>query len=121
MENELHKGADKKLFGFARENRKKLTEAEQILWQHLRNKQLNGFKFRRQHPLGKFIADFYLHEAKLVIELDGNYHTQEEQKEYDFGRTYEMKELGIQVLRFTNNEVLKDIEKVLQTIKSHLT
>ena len=121
MEHDLHKGADKKLFGFARENRKKLTEAEHILWQYLRNRKLGGLKFRRQHPLGKFIADFYLHEAKLVIELDGDYHHEEEQKEYDSGRTYEIKELGIQVIRFTNNEVLKDIEKVLQTIKSYLT
>ena len=121
MEENLHQGAGHKLFAYARENRKKQTAAEEILWQHLRNRQLQGFKFRRQHPLNKFIADFYVHEAKLVIELDGEYHTEEEQKAYDAGRTYELGEWKIRVLRFTNEEILKDIKQVLETIKKHLS
>ncbi|MGV3588784.1 MAG: endonuclease domain-containing protein [Adhaeribacter sp.] len=120
MEDNLHKGAAKKLFDFARENRKKQTAAEELLWQHLRNRQLNNLKFRRQHPLGNFIADFYLHEAKLVIELDGEYHNAAENQDYDAGRTYELEEMGIKVLRFTNEEVLNDLDKVILTIKKHL-
>jgi very-short-patch-repair endonuclease len=120
MEDNLHQGASQKLFDFARLNRKKETPAEYNLWQHLRSRRLNGLKFRRQHPLGTYIADFYAHEAKLFIELDGEYHTETEQKEYDAGRTYELKELGIKVLRFTNKEVFSDINNVLQTIKKYL-
>ncbi|GEO04456.1 hypothetical protein AAE02nite_21200 [Adhaeribacter aerolatus] len=121
MEDNLHKGAANKLFGYARDNRKKQTPAEEVLWQHLRNRQLIGHKFRRQHPLGNFIADFYMHEFKLAIELDGEYHNEAEIKEYDVGQTYELVELGVKVLRFRNEEVLNNIGGVLETIRKHLT
>ena len=77
--------------------------------------QIDGFTFRRQHPIDKFIADFYCHKAKLVIEVDGDIH--EYQKEYDIGRTDEMKQFGLKVIRFTNEDVEYDIESVIERIK----
>lgn len=71
----LHKGATGKLYEYGRELRRTSTKAEKILWEHLRDKRMNGLKFRRQPPLDKYIADFYCHEKKLVIELDGSVHT----------------------------------------------
>ena len=88
-----------------------------MLWEHLRNRKLNGLKFRRQHPLNNFVADFYCHEAKLAIELDGEVHDIEEQKDYDNGRTYELNELGITVIRFTNQQALTKTDEVLNQIK----
>ena len=119
-EYNLHKGASKPLFDFAKANRKKQTDAENLLWQHLRGRKLQNFKFRRQHPLDNFIPDFYCHKAALAIEIDGGYHTEEEQKEYDAGRTYELKALGITIIRFTNEEILDSLETVLQTIKNQI-
>lgn len=119
MEN-VQKDSSGKLLEFARENRQKQTKAEQLLWSRLRNRKLNGFKFRRQHPIRNFILDFYCHQFLLAVEIDGDYHNQEEQKDYDSGRTFEIEELGIKVLRFTNKEVEEDIDKVLQEIAKHL-
>jgi very-short-patch-repair endonuclease len=96
--------------------RQEMTSAEKVLWKCLRNRKLNGLKFRRQHPLDIFIADFYCHEKKLIIELDGGIHDTLEQKEYDEGRSFELKEKGFQILRFKNKEVLNNIEDVVQTI-----
>ena len=90
------------------------TPAEQKLWSHLRNRQLNGLKFRRQHPIEKFIIDFYCDEAKLCIEIDGDSHV--EQIEYDQARTAYLNELGYTVIRFTNREVVNQCEAVLQHI-----
>ena len=70
----LHKGAIGKLYQYGRELRQSATNAEKILWEYLRNRKLEGLKFRRQHPIDKFIADFYCHEKKLVVELDGAVH-----------------------------------------------
>ena len=123
MENygdELFKGANPKLFEFSKILRKTQTDAEDIIWQSLRNRKMLGFKFRRQHPLQKYIADFYCHEAKLVIEIDGGIHNQIENKEHDNGRSFELEELGITVIRFTNKEVEDNLEKVLNSIKKHL-
>jgi very-short-patch-repair endonuclease len=113
----LHKGSIGKLFEYARDLRRNDTSAEDLLWRNLRNKKLNGLKFRRQHPLDKFIADFYCHEKKLVIEVDGSVHDSQEAKEYDEGRTYELKELGITIIRFRNEEVLENIGEVLKRIR----
>ena len=120
-EADFHHKAKNKLFGFARQNRQKQTQAEALLWQHLRNRQVNKHKVRRQHPIGNFIADFYCHECRLVIEVDGAYHFQDDPSDYDQGRSYELKELGIKVLRFTNEEVIADINAVIKTISMHLT
>jgi very-short-patch-repair endonuclease len=120
MEDNLHKGADPKLFHFARLNRQVQTEAEAIMWKCLRNRNLNGFKFRRQHPIADFIADFFCLECNLVVEVDGDYHNETEQKQYDEGRTYALAELKIKVIRFTNQEVLENLDFVLQEISKHL-
>jgi len=116
----LHKGADPKLFYYARLNRKVQTEAEKILWHCLRNRKLQGFKFWRQHPIAHFIADFFCLESNLVIEIDGSYHDEREQQEYDEGRTFELEEINVKVLRFTNEEVIRDTEFVLKEILNHL-
>ena len=116
----MHRGARARLFQFASRNRRPLTNAEQILWDALSNKQLNGWKFRRQHPCGTYILDFYCHQAGLCIEVDGAYHLQPEQKELDEIRTKYLQEAGIRVLRFTNQDVAFDLPKVLQAIKFEL-
>jgi very-short-patch-repair endonuclease len=113
----LHKGANGKLYEFSRELRQVETEAERTLWELLRNKKLNGLKFRRQHPLSSYIADFYCHEKKLVIELDGAIHDTKENMDYDKTRTQQLNEEGIIVVRFRNEEVMTDIEAVIKKIR----
>jgi very-short-patch-repair endonuclease len=98
----------------ARELRQPQTPAEQKLWSRLRNHQLDGLKICRQHPIDKFIIDFYCDEAKLCIEIDGDSHT--EQVEYDQARTAYLNELGYKVIRFTNREVFQQCESVSQAI-----
>jgi very-short-patch-repair endonuclease len=93
-----------------------MTSAEKMLWKYLRNRKLNRLKFRRQHPLDIFIVDFYCHEKKLIIEVDGGIHDDEDQKEYDEGRSFELKEKGYKILRFTNKEVLNNINNVADRI-----
>ncbi|SFG64124.1 Very-short-patch-repair endonuclease [Algoriphagus hitonicola] len=97
-----------------------MTMSEKILWEKLKGKSLNGSKFRGQHPIDKYIVDFYCHSAKLVIELDGSIHELEEQKEYDLGRTSELQELGLKILRFKNEEVLDTLNLVLKRITEAL-
>jgi very-short-patch-repair endonuclease len=120
MEDNLHKGADPRLFHFARRNRQVQTEAEAILWKCLRNRNLGGFKFRRQHPIANFIADFFCLECNLIVEVDGDYHNEREQKKYDEGRTSELGKLNIKVIRFANREVLENLDFVLKEIANHL-
>lgn len=120
MAKELHRGAPIKHFYYSRENRKESTESEKFLWMHLRDRNLVGFKFRRQHPIADFIADFYCHECKVIVEVDGNYHNFIEQRQYDQGRTYELSELKIKVIRFTNREIIEDIDFVLEKIRREL-
>ena len=98
----------------ARELRQEMTPAEELLWGRLRRKQLNGLKFRRQHPLGPFIADFYCAEYRLVVEIDGDVH--KGQREYDIVRTEWFEAHGYRVIRFRNDDVIKDIETVLTAI-----
>lgn len=108
-----------------RELRKKATPAEKEFWDIVRNKKLMNKKFYRQYPIffdyiGKetfFIADFYCFEEKLVIEIDGGYH--ERQKEYDNKRSHLINQLGIEVLRFKNEEVFSDMETILSKIKTY--
>jgi very-short-patch-repair endonuclease len=94
--------------------RQQLTPAEEQLWSALRGRQLVGLKFRCQHPVGRFIVDFYCPSCKLVIEVDGDIHTQ--QKAYDEARTEQLQSYGYRVLRFTNEEVLNDLQTVLTCI-----
>ena len=101
----------------AKEMRNKPTEAEELLWQYLRASRL-GIKFRRQHPVGDYIADFVCLEKHLVIELDGKCHEQD--KERDRLRDNELLKLGYRTIRFTNEDLFGKIEFVLETIKSNL-
>jgi imidazole glycerol-phosphate synthase subunit HisF len=112
-------GADPLIFEKARALRKNMTQAETILWFQLKQG-INGFKFRRQHPLGIYIADFYCHKAKLVIELDGSIHKIPEVMQNDKARQQSIEERGLQVIRFTNREVLENVHLVLQKVKSYL-
>lgn len=96
--------------------RKNQTLAEKILWQALRRRNLKGHKFRRQHPIGKYIADFYCHSVKLVVEVDGSVHDTPESKERDAERDQEMIGYGLCVLRFTNDQVNNKLEWVLENI-----
>ena len=109
------------LVGNARENRKNPTEAEDALWQEVRNSNL-GYKIRRQHYIGNFILDFVCLEKKLIIEVDGGYHDTKEQIELDEQRTLELEQKHLyKVIRFTNEEVLTDIKSVLLKIKEELS
>jgi 5-methyltetrahydrofolate--homocysteine methyltransferase len=103
---------------FVKEHRSHPTEAERILWNALRNNKLEGFKFRRQHIIGSYIADFACLEKNLVIEVDGLIHSLPENKISDEQRTQWLKERGYKVVRFTNNEVIGDIEAVIERIKT---
>jgi very-short-patch-repair endonuclease len=93
-----------------------MTKAERKLWWLLRRKQLVGFRFRRQAPLGPYIADFFCAEAKLVVELDGVSHTTDEQIAYDARRTRWLEVHGLRVVRFDNREVFKDPAHVTDVI-----
>ncbi|SRR5258708_5290054 len=98
--------------------RKSVTEAEKILWIKIRKKQL-GFTFRRQYSIGPYIVDFYCPKKRLVIELDGNQHNNS--KEYDLYRTNYFNVLDIKVIRFWNNEIIKDKGKVIEKIKKEIS
>ncbi|MFA5309199.1 MAG: endonuclease domain-containing protein [Dehalococcoidales bacterium] len=109
-----------KLKQLSRELRKNMTDAEKVLWSKLRMKQLQGLLFSRQKPLGAYIADFYCYQAKLVIEVDGGQHFTNDSVEYDRIRDEFMGSLGLTVLRFTNTDVLQNIEGVLEVIGRNL-
>ena len=105
-----------RLKALARRMRQEPTWAEELLWHKLRRNQLRGYKFNRQHPLGRYIADFYCAELRLVIEIDGEVHDTERQREYDSIRTQELEGRRLTVLRFRNEEVAEDINQVLRAI-----
>ena len=104
----------------ARELRSNQTEAESCLWSLLRNRRMYGFKFRRQHQFGDYIADFYCHEAQLVIECDGSIHETNENWQHDQARDAYMVGQGLRVLRFQNEDVLNDTVEVLRKIAEYL-
>jgi len=105
------------LKGFRKQLRKNLTPAEAVLWRCLKGKKLDGRKFRRQHSIGKYIADFYCPSENLGVELDGKDHFTIEGSEYDLKRDEYMNSLGINVLRFENRDVYYSLEAVLEEIK----
>jgi very-short-patch-repair endonuclease len=108
-----------KLKPMARQMRKEPTEAECILWQKLRNQQLSGFKFRRQHSIERFIVDFYCAEAGLVLEVDGPIH--DYQPEEDKIREIFIESQGLRLIRFSNEEVLNNLDRVLSKIADALS
>ena len=107
------------LLKFKKSLRFNQSDAENILWYRLRNRNLNGFKFRRQHVLHGYIVDFVCLEEKLIIELDGGQH--DERKIYDEKRSKLLEANGFRIIRFWNNELLSNIECVLETIYDALT
>ena len=107
----------KELTGMARKLRKYPTDTEQHLWSHLRDKQIEGYRFRRQHPLGRYIVDFVNLEKKLVIELDGGQHVLDPR---DHVRDEWLRAEGYNLLRFWDNEVFNNLEGVLENIRNAL-
>ena len=105
------------LFVLAKKLRDNQTEAELFLWSQLANLNYLKVRFKRQHPILYFIADFYCHKAKLIIEVDGGYHDIPEQYKYDKEREHELEDLGLKVIRFTNEQVLFNIENTLKEIE----
>ncbi len=101
----------------ARKLRQMQTPTEKLLWERLRNRKLDGLKFSRQHPFGRFVADFYCAELKLIIECEGDIHKQKDQKEYDGIRFDELKTRGLYVMRIQNEEVEKNVDGVLRKIR----
>lgn len=110
------RGTTKEVEQVAKELRSHLTPAESLLWEKLRSKQLNGLKFRCQHPVDRFILDFYCPSLKLVIEIDGSSH--DDRHDYDQARTEELELYGYNVIRFTNQQVFNNLEEVLNEISS---
>ncbi len=111
----MFEGANYLLFETAKELRKNMTVAETVLWMHIKTG-VNDFKFRRQHPIGLYIADFYCHKARLIIEVDGSIHNLVENNKADQARQTEIESWDYKVIRFSNEQVLKEIEVVLQKI-----
>ena len=105
------------IFEKAKAMREEMTTAEKSIWGLLNSKKMCGLRFKAQHPIDIFIADFYCHTLKLVIEIDGEINNSEERKEYDINREAELDRFGIKVIRFTNKDVENDIEKVRREIE----
>jgi len=112
---------DPEFLNHSRKLRKNQTDAEKLLWSALRNRQLLGLKFRRQYPMGYYILDFYCHDYKLCVELDGGQHYTDEGKQRDNTRDAFLAAQGVRTIRFSDLDVLENLEAVLQTIVAALT
>ncbi len=110
-------GASSLIMDRAKQLRRRMTEPEKIVWEIVRENSILGLKFRRQHPINNYIADFYCHKVKLVVEIDGETHNQESAKLYDEHRTNVMNSFGIEVIRFNNKVILSNISFVRKTIE----
>lgn len=118
--DDMWKGASPHIFSNAKKLRENPTEAEEKLWLAVKDNQIEGYKFRRQHPLSIYVADFYCHALKLVIEIDGDYHLAEGQQLLDNKRTSDIEFQGLKVIRFTNEEVLLKLSEVMDRIKEFI-
>lgn len=116
----LHAGAEPHQFKYAKQLRQEMTEAEKVLWEQLRARRFFKLKFRRQHPILDFIADFYCHEKKVIVEVDGEYHDEDDVEYYDNERTKELKRYGFSIIRFSNKEILNDLDYVLVKLRTRL-
>jgi imidazole glycerol-phosphate synthase subunit HisF len=116
MKNKMFDGAGNLIFQNAKALRKQPTDAERMLWMHLRTRP-GGHKFRRQHPAGNFILDFYCHALKLAIEVDGSVHNDAQVKLDDQERQTILENTGITVIRFTNTEIMQQMESVMNRIE----
>ncbi|MGR6980206.1 endonuclease domain-containing protein [Testudinibacter sp. P27/CKL/0425] len=105
---------------YAKQLRANPTDAEQNLWYHLRNRRLGGIKFLRQKIIGGYIVDFLSFDIQLIIELDGSQHNEDKQKQYDEERTHYLETQGFRVIRFWNDEILREMESVLEIIWSFI-
>jgi very-short-patch-repair endonuclease len=114
MKPDRIRGATPVIIAAARQLRQNLTPAEQTLWQALKNRQLSGLRFRCQHPVGAFIVDFYCPQCRLVVEVDGEIHNQ--QVESDTARTMQLHQFGYRVVRFSNQNVMTNLDEVLRQI-----
>jgi very-short-patch-repair endonuclease len=110
-----------KLLDHRKHLRSKQTEAEKRLWQHLRNRQMQNYKFYRQYSVGPYIIDFYCPKSKLAIELDGGRHNNTATHDYDTQRTSYLEGYGIKVIRFWNNDVMSNLDGTLVTVTKCLT
>ncbi|MCY7292968.1 MAG: DUF559 domain-containing protein, partial [Ferruginibacter sp.] len=110
----------KNTLAIAKQNRQNPTDAEDKLWQLVRNRNIDGYKFRRQHPVSGFIPDFVCLNRNLIVEIDGGYHNENQQNIFDSARENWLKEYGFQIIRFTNEEVLQDISNVKKAIADKL-
>jgi very-short-patch-repair endonuclease len=110
----------KSIIDKAKALRKNSTEAEALLWEQLRKRKLNGYKIRRQHPIGPYIADFFCAKANLVVEIDGGIHNDEDVMEYDVIRQKAIEDNGLKVIRFKNEEVFDRLDFVLAEIEKLL-
>ncbi len=108
------------LLELVRDFRKNPTDTEKMVWECLRARRLNGFKFRRQHPIGRYIVDFYCHAAQLIVEIDGDIHDIPDQMEYDQIREEELRALDLTIIRFRNERIMNDLMQVLEEIASYL-
>ena len=97
-----------------------MTLPELILWKKISDRNIITVKFRRQHPIGNYIVDFYCHKLKLAIEIDGEIHQVKKQKEYDLQRSEKFNKQGITIIRFTNYQVIYDLRKVVQQIQNKI-
>jgi very-short-patch-repair endonuclease len=118
FEYPMYYGAKPSVFKLAKELRKNETAAEKVLWSKINRNQIIGLQFRRQHPINMFIADFFCAKIKLVIEIDGGIHEIPEVKIHDAGRSDFLNDHGIAVLRFTNEQIIREIDYVLNTIEN---
>lgn len=114
----IERRIEREITANARSLRSNMTDVERILWRAIRGRQLDGYRFRRQHPIGPYIADFVCLEKKCVIELDGGQH--QNQTIYDENRTMFLQGQGWQVLRFWNNDVLNQFEGVISAVVATL-
>jgi Uncharacterized protein conserved in bacteria len=121
IDRNMFYGANSETFASAYMLRRNMSRAELILWKKLRNRKIFKMRFRRQHPIDIFIVDFYNHKLKLVIEIDGEIHNDKEIIEYDINRTSELEKYGLKILRFTNYEVLFQIDSVIHKIQKTIT
>jgi very-short-patch-repair endonuclease len=118
VEYPMYFGAKPAIFKLAKELRKAETEAEIILWSKLNRNQILGLQLRRQHPINIFIADFYCVRIKLLIEVDGSIHEITEYQEHDQSRSEILNDFGITVIRFTNEQIIEEIDSIIEQIKT---
>ena len=121
VEYPMYFGAKPSIFKLAKQLRKDETEAEKILWARLNKNQIKGLQFRRQHPINVFIADFYCAKIKLAIEIDGSIHDIPEYHAHDEGRSAMLEDFGITVIRFTNEQIMDEIDYTVEQIETIVT